>query len=419
MRALAEVSNSCDSLLSPPGPPRLGEEARWTHVVSHLDPKYGGLSAAVPALGSAIAEASRFTVSINAFCHEREHFSPAPGERVDVRYMPLGRFEFWRDAEARRDFNRTVAGSAGVHIHGLWQHSTSAAAQAARTLDKPYVVSAHGMLERWALANKRLKKAVYAALFERRNLQRAACLHALTEAEADDYRRFGLPNPIAVIPNGVTIPSASSPERFLNQFPSLRGKRLVLFLGRIHFKKGLDGLCQAWAQVRSQWPDAHLVLAGPNSENTRSRIEALCGSLGITRDVTFTGMVSGELKWSALAAAECFILPSYSEGLSVSVLEAMGMGLPVIITEQCNLPEVAANDCGWVIQPRAEQIASALNSFLRASSSDMAQVGRNGRSLVDRRYTWPRVGEQMSSLYEWLLGGSVPSDIELRREGSQ
>ncbi len=388
--------------------------ASWLHVVAHLDPKYGGLSAAVPALGSAIAEAGRYPVRLGAFCQTDEHFAPNVAEGVRLQYFPLGRVSWLKDRAARREFEAQVKASAGVHIHGLWQMSTSVAARAARAARKPYLISAHGMLEAWALANKRRKKALYTALFERKNLQDAACLHALTEAEAGDYRRFGLKNPIAVIPNGVSVPLEASPEPFFERFPALRGKRLILFLGRIHFKKGLDILAEAWARVSRQWPEAQLVLAGPDFEHTQSAVEKRLAELGVAERVSFTGMLGTELKWSALAAAECFVLPSYSEGLSVSVLEAMGMGLPVIVTEQCNLPHIVTHACGWTIQPEAGALEGALESVLRASAAERSSFGKNGRRLVSERYSWPTIGRQMTAVYDWLAGGPKPGNVDVR-----
>jgi glycosyltransferase involved in cell wall biosynthesis len=390
--------------------------ATWLHAVSHLDPKYCGLSAAVPALGDAVSASGQFSVALAGFCVDGERYLPSVGPGMNVHHFPIGYGGWWRDRASRQMFRNLVRESAGLHIHGLWQLSTSAAARAARSESKPYIVSAHGMLESWALANKRLKKSIYAWLFERANLRAATCLHALTRAEARDYRNFGLRNPIAIIPNGVDVPSACSAEPFLNRFPELRGKRLLLFLGRIHFKKGLDVLCEAWTRVSRDWPDAQLVLAGPDFENTRTPIEKLLEERQIRHRVTFTGMLANDLKWSALRAAECFVLPSYSEGLSVSVLEAMGMGLPVIVSEQCNLPEVAERNCGWVIQPRApgsNDLESALGDVLRASSPARARLGANGRRLVAERYSWTVVGEQMSALYAWAQGGDLPTAFEI------
>lgn len=384
----------------------------WLNVVSHLDPRYGGLSAAVPALNSSVAAASDAAIVLSAFCKTGEHFRPV-APLLDIHYFSAQRLKWFRDAGERRAFGHLVAKSTGLHIHGLWDLSTTVASRAARAAGKPYIISAHGMLESWALANKGRKKQIYGALFERANLQGAACLHALTRAELQDYRAFGLRNPVAVIPNGVDIPSQVSAETFLSEFPELRGKQLVLFLGRIHRKKGLDILAQAWASLGTRWPEAQLVLAGPDFENTQAEIQTLLASLGIEQHVTFTEMLSKELKWSALRAARIFVLPSYSEGLSVSVLEAMGSGLPVVVTEQCNLPEVAERSCGWVIQPRADELASAIEEALCASSSRLAELASNGRHLISTRYSWQVVGEQMSSLYRWIEDGARPGQLEL------
>ena len=383
----------------------------WLHVVSHLDPKYGGISTVVPELISAIGSAGHYHPSLAGFCSAGEQ-RPRNTQTFDLRVWPSSRIEWLRNASLTQDFNRVVAGSEGLHIHGLWEQSTLVAAKSARKSRKPYVLSAHGMLERWALQNKRLKKSIYAAFVERTNVEGAACLHALTSAEAEDYRRFGSRRPIAVIPNGVHVPAHADAASFLNEFPSLRGKKLVLFLGRIHFKKGLDLLCHAWQTASKRWPEAHLVLAGPDF-GTRASIEALVQSLNLSRRITFTGMLTGDLKWSALKAAQCFVLPSYSEGLSVSTLEALGMGVPVIITEHCHLPEVQQQGCGWVIPANANRLAETLDQFLSSSSNDLLAMSSRARQMVEQSYTWPKVGAQMCDLYRWLEGGPLPNTCKV------
>jgi glycosyltransferase involved in cell wall biosynthesis len=387
--------------------------AHWMNVVTHLDPRYGGLSSVVPQLGSAIAVSGLFSVDLAAFCDPDEIYSTLEHPKLALTHWPTSRTIWLQDRELRARFREEVKRADGIHIHGLWEHSTAIACHTARALRTPYILSAHGMLQSWALANKKLKKRIYSALFERANVNGAACLHALTHAEAQDYRRFGSSRPIAVIPNGVHIPGSVSPELFYTQFPALKGKRIILFLGRIHFKKGLDLLVKSWATLAKKWPEAHLVLAGPDFENTRSTVEQLIAERGISDQVLLTGMLPGEMKWSALAAAQCFVLPSYSEGLSVSILEALGIGLPVIITEQCNLPDVKLIHAGWCIQPDVDQLSCSISEFLNNSPEANREIGARGRNLILKRYNWTSVANQMSDLYRWVQGGPFPLTVDL------
>ena len=194
----------------------------------------------------------------------------------------------------------------------------------------------------------------------------------------------------------------------------LRGKRLLLFLGRVHFKKGLDLLVPAWGEIAQNWPDAHLVIAGPDSENSQAAVENLVRQGKMEDRVTFTGMLRGEMKWSALAAAHCFVLPSYSEGLSTSVLEAMGAGLPVIVTRQCNLPDVVTYKAGWQIESNLAELTYTLGQALHFSSEQVQEMGARGRELVLRRYNWNQVAKQMCEVYEWIVNGSTPTHLEVQ-----
>lgn len=405
--------------------------AAWLHVVSHLDPKFGGLSAVVPELARAVAGSSGRRSPVAAFLEAGERSAVEGVEELEVTAWPTSRVAWLRNGALRWSFDALVRRSAGVHIHGLWEGSTAAAVGAARRAGRPYVISAHGMLEPWALRNKRWKKQVYAALVERGNVGGATCLHALTEAEVEDYRRFGARGPIAVIPNGVSVPQGAGPEPFLAQHPELRGRRIVLFLGRIHFKKGLDILVEAWGRISESHPEARLVLAGPDSENTRAAVERHIAALGLASSVCLPGMLRGAEKWSAMAAAEAFVLPSYSEGLSVSALEAMGMGLPVILTTHCHLPEAARAGAGWEIPSEVGALTSVLQQMLGQPVAANRAMGANGQRLVRDRFTWNAVGAQMRAVYAlaagaetaagadraagagWLEGGPKPAGFRL------
>ncbi len=393
--------------------------ARWLTVVSHTDPRYGGLSAAVPQAARTVALEGQLRMSLAAFCAPSEHVVPEGYKDERLSFWPVARRPWLQAPSLRRDFNALVRASDGVHIHGLWEASTAVASRTANRQNKPYVLSAHGMLEPWALAQKRWKKLAYAAVFERGIVKRAACLHALTKAEAQQYRSFGAKGTIAVIPNAVAVPSDRSPQPFLTAHPHIRGKRLVLFLGRLHPKKGLSLLAEAWALIAREFPEAHLVVAGPDDENTAERLHLQIASARIEGAVTFTGMLGRDMKWSALAASEAFVLPSFSEGLSMSVLEALGAGVPVIVTKNCNMPEVQEQGAGWEIVAEVSALQAALQTMLRHTPEQNRAMGERGADLIAKRYAPHVVAHAMAEVYRYVLDGTKPSKAELLMAGAR
>lgn len=387
----------------------------WLQVASHLDPRFGGLSAAVPALAEAAERSGPHIAPLAVFCAPTDDISHLDSHQLHAFRFPQGRGRWMREKSLQTRLRDLIESADGVHIHGIWEEYCSIAARLARQSGKPYLVAAHGMLEGWALKQKRLKKLVYSMLVERANLRDAACLQALTAVEVEDYRRFGLRNPVAVIPNGVDVPAQATADAFLNRFPEFKDRRLVLFLGRLHPKKGLDILCRAWARIDRSFPDAHVVIAGPDFEGTRPAIEALVDKLNLRRSVTFTGMLDREMKWSALAAAHVFVLPSHSEGFSAATLEALGMGVPAVVTRRCNFPEIAEWHCGAVVEAETRPIEEALDRILSANLGDTLAMRDNARRLIAERYTWAAVGRQISAVYEWILGGRLPANVEISR----
>ena len=397
--------------MTPSVAPQAGR--RWLYVVSHTDPRYGGLSSAVPALAASLVSRHGLDVSLAAFCLPGEQYRPAQTPEDRIAFWPTSRKAWMLDGKLKASFAEAMRQVDGVHIHGIWEESTAVACKLARQMGKPYVLSAHGMLEPWALATKKLKKQVYAALVERRNVAGAACLHALTTAEAEQYRNFGADCPIAVVPNAVELPEDAHPELFLARFPELRGKRVVLFLSRLHPKKGLDLLVAAWARVAPAHPEAQLVIAGPDGDGMQDKLTAQAVAAGVDSRISFAGMLTGPMKWSALAAAECYVLPSYSEGLSMALLEAMGVGLPVIATRACNMPEITQSDAGWEIDAKIETLTSALGDSLDRSSEQNWKTGLNGAKLIAARYSPAQVARQTAEVYAFALGGPTPEGAQM------
>lgn len=394
--------------------PKTRVGASWLQVVSHLDQQFGGIAATVPQLSRATESEGRHKCPIVGFCNPAELEQLSEDDRSQVVQFPSSRVGWMLNTGLRQRMKQIVRAAQGVHIHGIWETHCTVASGFARSCKTPYIISAHGMLDDWALTHKRMKKALYAALVETKNLQRASCLRALTRDEVTDYRRIGLRSPVAVVPSGVLAPDGATRDAFWQAFPQLRGKRIVLFMGRLHPKKGVPLLIQAWRQVAdSRGEDAHLVIAGPDSDNLLGTLKQMTEDLKLQDSISFTGMLKSELKWSALAAAELFVLPSFSEGFSVAVLEALAMGVPTIVSSPCHFPEVAEANCGWGIEPETRALELALREFFQIRANELARMGERARALIERRFTWPVIGKQMDEVYSWLEGGQKPSSVEL------
>lgn len=381
------------------------------NVSAHAEPRYGGIATSVPILGKAISEQGAYQTHWAAFCLDGEDTSGLAAEHFDRFPLRLG--QWLTEGGLQRRLGGLIEQAAVVHIHGIWQPHCQIAARSARRLGVPYLISAHGMLEPWALRNKEFKKRIYSALFEKHNLERAACLRALTFAEAEDYRRYGVTIPIAVIPNGVVLQPKGDPDVLFERFPQLRGKQLLLFFGRLHRKKGLHVLCEAWGEIAKLHPSTQLVIAGPDEDQLQPELEQVLRARGVEKQVTFVGMQQGAARAAILAAADLFVLPSFSEGFSMATLEAMGAGVPVIVSRQCYFPEITKEGCGWIIEPETIALREALQKFLTVPPAERRIMGERGQRLVSTRYGWGEIASQFARVFDWMRGeGKRPTCVE-------
>ena len=295
-----------------------------------------------------------------------------------------------------------------VHIQELWHYPGYIASKIARSRNVPYIVTIHGELNEWNLQQKRLKKQIYMTAIQRGILQKSAALHAITQVESNRIRQLEIETPVAMIPNGIhTEEFENLPDRsqFVSRYPELENRLIVLFLGRIQQKKGLDILAQAFGNLARTRHDVRLVVAGPDEDNTLTEIKTILKSQGALEKAVFPGMLTGEQKLEALSAADIFALTSYSEGFSVALLEALSAGLPLVITDECNFPEVGDSRAGFVVRPNDSETTSALMSLL--DSADLRrEMSENARRLVRSNYTWERIAEKMFTLYGNVIAGN-------------
>lgn len=371
----------------------IGAKMKILRIISSMDPKTGG-----PAEG--IRQVSR---ALKLQGHETECLTlddPAAswiaGQPIKVHAMGPGwggygyapKFKVWLKQHAA-DYDAIVIG-------GIWQYHSIAARDVLFGLGIPYLIFTHGMLDPWfkhTYPLKHLKKSLYWPWTDYRVLRDAHAVLFTSEEEKILARQsFGLYRANeAVVNYGTSTPPQNKAElrdKFFAQYPALSGKRLITFLSRIHEKKGCDLLVAAFAKIADSDPNLHLVMAGPDQTNLIPALKALAESLGIAQKITWTGMLQGDAKWGALYASEVFALPSHQENFGIAVAEALGCGLPVIISDKVNIwREIDADGAGLVAPDTLEGTEKTLRTWIAMSSNERADMAARAEQTFKNRYT--------------------------------
>jgi glycosyltransferase involved in cell wall biosynthesis len=372
---------------------------RVLHGVASLAPGHGGPSRTVIGLTDALARGGG--ASVRLLCQAAPGVEPVPSNGVVIRddastksrlarvfALPLRKRLQQIDAANRPDL---------VHSHGIWQPANHWLASYARQRRIPLVIQPRGMLDPWALEQKRYRKLAAMALFQQRELAAAAALVASSERELESIRRFRLSQPVAVIPNGTVLPSAESGDP---ASLSVDRTRVALFLSRVHPQKGTLELVRAWAKAApAGW---RLMVAGPDDQGHWSEVARLADQLGIRNVIDYIGPVDGAQKSAALRGADLFVLPTFSESFGMAVAEALAYGLPVITTRGAPWADLPTHHCGWWIDIGVEPLAAAIREATVLSDAERRHMGERGSQYV-RRYDWDVIAQQTLSFYRWLL----------------
>lgn len=292
-----------------------------------------------------------------------------------------------------------------IHIHTVFSYCSNAAAWIAHRKAVPYIIRPLGVLNRWGFENRRpwLKQMSF-ALIEKSLLSRATAVQYTTEQERDEAAGLGFPHRPVVIPNPVEMGETGNEVRgqFRAQYPELADRRIVLFLSRIDPKKGVDLLLPAFREVLRQDPRAALVIAGEGELSLVDRLHRMAAELGIANSVFWPGFLSGARRAAAFADADIFVLPSYSENFGMAPVEAMGFGLPVVLTDQVGIHKEVSEAIAGIVTPlSSEAIASALLLLLR-DDGRRPEMGRNARRLAASRYSVEAVTSRLLDLYTTL-----------------
>jgi glycosyltransferase involved in cell wall biosynthesis len=308
-----------------------------------------------------------------------------------------------------------------IYIVTTWRYPTIAAAYYSQVYKKPYVFSPRGMLYPTVFYKKAWKKWLYYQFFIKKILERASAIHYTTEDEAEKTQSFlRLRNQVIIVPNGIEIPqiyTLSDKSRLRRRYPYLKDKKVVLFLGRLIWKKGLDILVEAYARSLKDRSDLHLFIAGPDETGYSRKVKVWLRDCGISYldyasgknyymtepKVTFTGMLTGEEKVEAYTGSDIFVLPSYSENFGLSVVEAMAYGLPVVISNKVGIyKEIRRNKAGIVTDIDAESFYRGMKVLL-ADSGLREQISINARKLVEERYDIDKVADKFIEEMESII----------------
>ncbi|MCX5578610.1 glycosyltransferase [Kaistia terrae] len=393
---------------------------RVTQVMAHLSRQSGGVFEAVLGLAPALGDRSRIEVRVLGLDHPEPATDHLVQRGVPTQAFPVqGPSSFGyapRLGRVLRDAAPDI-----LHVHGLWMYP-SIAGMGWSGRPMPYVVSPHGMLDGWALSNKRWKKKLAGLAFETRQLRGAACLHALCASELTAIRSAGLTNPVCVIPNGVEpepTPRTAAPPLWRRDVPAHAS--ILLFLGRLAPQKGLPDLLRGFARERTGTAGAsapsrnwHLVIAGWGEPGYCDLLRDTARDLGLGDVVHFVGPQFGEEKARTFAEADAFVLPSVSEGLPIAILEAWAAHLPVLMTSRCNLDIGFDASAALRIDPEPASIAAGLQQLFSLSVAQRRQMGVRGAQLVATQFSWPKAAESMEAVYRWILGrGSRPDTVDI------
>ncbi len=323
-----------------------------------------------------------------------------------VRHAGPNGFGYGR--ELRRQLKRLVRGCDLVHVHNLWSYSNRLAAAECPRAGVPFVVSSHGMLDPNSVSRKLWKKRIYGSLFEWRQLRRAAAM-VFTHAEEERLARStcsGLPAG-HVVPLGTEEPPAANRATlagtFLAKHPKLADGPRIVFLGRLHAKKGLDLLLPAFRQVLDRIPAARLLLVGPGEAGYVRQLQGTAEALQIGERTTFVGSLAGEDKWSALAAGDVFALPSYQENFAIALVEALRVGTPAVCSRRVNIWQDlvsagAAEDCELTVESVAERLLDLLQNDARRG-----EMGLQAEAFAAANYTWPHSAASLQAAYRRVL----------------
>jgi glycosyltransferase involved in cell wall biosynthesis len=389
---------------------------RIVHVVSTFSPEHGGPSQSIGDCCEAQYrngyEVSIYTLKGFPGVSHPRLLQPAITQQAFAVSWPSS---LGYSAEFQK-FLPSLATPDVFHLYGVWHLAQVAAAREARKRGCKFIYHPIGGFTAYELQRKALKKRLARWLYQDRLIRSADCLHANSEGEAAFLRTMGFRNPIVVLPVGVDVrPKSPAPVEAAERLAKpIGGRRILLYLARIHPTKGIEILLEAWQALASRFPEWILLIAGTGEAKYAAKMRALAGSMGLADRVCFAGMVSEDEKVWCYQNASVYVLPSFQENFGNTVAEALSHGVPVITTTHTPWSELETERCGWRCTPTVPALTDAIEAALSQSEAERKAFGERGARLVRTKYSIDSVIARLDKVYRWLLGGDRPEFVRLQ-----
>jgi glycosyltransferase involved in cell wall biosynthesis len=382
------------------------------HIIAFMAPRYGGPFKACWEMARAVAQLGH-RVSIYTTNQDGPGILSVPTDRplwregVEMRYFPIQPPRFWGASwPLARALRQEIKGFDLVHVHSLYFFHDLVSGRYCRIFGVPYLIQPHGSLDPFIYWHHRWRKRFMEWGFQNRTIRKASAILFTTAEERELAAPFTFGTPGVVVPLGIDADEFAvmpEPGSFRRRHPEIGDKRIILFFGRINFKKGLDILAKAYGAVARRRQDVHLVIAGPDNEGWGARVRTWLSEEGVLGRTTFTGMLLGPDKLAVLRDASMFVLPSYTENFGLAVIEAMAVGLPIIISDKVNIwREVESAGAGKVVPCEAGKLTEAILDLL--DKPEMArEIGQKGQALVRDEFHWPDIALRLQETYAILI----------------
>lgn len=360
------------------------------HFIPSIDRTSGGVGSYIQLLAKELGKLCELYI-VTAYTENQLSI-----ENAEVLYMPCNIRNY---NSMEKKWNKIIDKIKPdlVHVNCCWMPCCALTQKWAQKKGYKVILTPHGMLEPWIInRNYWTKKLPALLLFQKSAIKKADCIHATAESEKNNILKLGYNNKVEVIANGIDVESIKIKANW-------ERKKNILFLSRIHVKKGIEFLLEAVALLKSQLEEYTITIAGEGDKEYISSLKNKTKNLGIEKMVDFCGGVYGEKKWEFYRNADVFVLPTYSENFGIVVAEALASGTPVITTIGTPWSELESEKCGWWTEIGTNATKAALENFLSLSTTKVQDMGLNGRKLVDNNYSTKKIAKEMFLLYKRLL----------------